>query len=75
LASGKVTRCICHSRSFEEIKRVAESNGIETVEELRNRDYCSNGCGICIPYVSLVLQTGRTVLRPDEPQQINASRQ
>ncbi len=59
-----VTQCICHGRSFKEIKEYARENGITSVEELKRAKYCSNSCGLCSPYVELVLETGETEFRP-----------
>jgi len=59
-----VTRCICHNKSFEEIKIFAEQNKLETVEELQALKYCSNGCQMCAPYVELMLKTGETEFEP-----------
>lgn len=59
-----VTKCICHSRTFEEIKEYARENDITSVEELKRIKYCSSSCGLCSPYVELVLETGETEFRP-----------
>ncbi len=61
-----VTGCICHNRSFEEIKIFAMKNSLNSVEELRNRNYCGCGCGLCNPYIELVLETGETEFEPGE---------
>lgn len=55
-----INRCICHSRSFEEVKAVALEEGYTTVEELQEDDICACGCGLCIPYVEMVLKSGET---------------
>jgi bacterioferritin-associated ferredoxin len=59
-----VTKCICHSRTFKEVKEYAKENDISTVEELQSQSYCSSGCGLCSPYVELVLKTGETEFTP-----------
>jgi NAD(P)H-nitrite reductase large subunit len=59
-----VNRCICHSRSFKEIKAYAEESGITSVEELQAEDFCSCGCGLCIPYIELMFETGDTKFEP-----------
>ncbi|NGP76940.1 hypothetical protein G3570_09870 [Balneolaceae bacterium YR4-1] len=64
MAYRNVTRCICHSRSFEEIKEYAKEQGISSVEKLQERKYCSSGCGLCSPYVEMVLETGETEFTP-----------
>lgn len=64
MAYNNVTKCICHNRSFGEIKKYATEQDISSVEELINRDYCSCGCGLCTPYVEMVLETGETEFTP-----------
>lgn len=59
-----VVKCICHDRSFEEIKEYAEEQDLNTIEELREERFCSCGCRMCTPYVELVLETGETVFEP-----------
>lgn len=55
-----VTKCICHNRSFEQIKAYAKRNRIDTVEELQERYICSCSCQQCLPYVKRMLKTGET---------------
>jgi len=62
-----VTKCICHDRSFEEIKKYAQQNEIDTIEELQESKFCSCGCQMCVPYVELMLQTGETAFEPGAP--------
>lgn len=67
-----VTRCICHDRSFDELKQLAASESL-TLEQLKNRTGCCTGCGMCEPYVRLMLATGRTafaVLSPVEAAEV-----
>ncbi len=64
MAYRNVTKCICHSRTFNEIKEYARENGISTVEELQEEKFCSCGCGLCSPYIELVLETGETEFTP-----------
>ena len=62
-----VSECICHSRTFEEIKSYAEKYDVDSVDELQEENFCSNSCGLCVPYVELTLSTGQTVFKPGEP--------
>jgi len=64
MSSFKVFKCICHKREFKEILEYAEANGYETVEELQSDRYCSSSCGLCIPYIQLMLETGETEFEP-----------
>lgn len=61
-----VTHCLCHQRAFEEIKQYAQTYDISTLRELQEHEYCSCGCGLCIPYVKKMLDTGRTCFAPFE---------
>lgn len=67
MSANNVTECICHDRGFEEIRRYANQYNLTSVDELQDRDYCSNHCGLCEPYVEIVLQTGQTEFEPGEP--------
>jgi len=69
-----VDRCVCHDISFAELKAIAERDGLDFTG-LRARTGCGRGCGLCEPYVRLMLRTGRTsfpVLSPDEAARIMA---
>lgn len=59
-----VDKCICHSRKFSEIKERAEEESYSTIEELQAEDFCSRGCGLCIPYIELMFETGETEFEP-----------
>lgn len=67
MSQNKVTRCICHDRSFEEVKVYATEQSIASVDELQERNYCSNSCGLCSPYVEMMLKTGQVEFTPGEP--------
>lgn len=64
---NNITKCICHDRSFEEINEHAEKKGFNTVEELQAIDCCCNNCGLCAPYVEMMLETGETEFNPGDP--------
>jgi len=64
--SYTVSSCLCHSCSFEKIKQVAADRDIETVEQLQEEDICGTSCGMCIPYVEMVLENGQTAFKPGE---------
>ena len=61
-----VTHCICHARSFDEIKGFVDEQGIVSVEELQAAGVCSTNCKMCKPYVEMLLETGRTAFEPGE---------
>ncbi len=67
-----VDRCVCHSVPFTELKKLADA-GMRTIDELSERTACCTGCGMCEPYVRLMLRTGETsfpVLPPHEIERI-----
>lgn len=55
-----VTACICHARTFRELKQLAERCGWTTVCEIAAHTGCGSGCGLCRPYLEKMLQTGET---------------
>lgn len=54
-----VDRCICHNKPFEELLRIAREKNLDFAA-LSALTLCSTGCGMCEPYVRLMLTTGRT---------------
>lgn len=64
MSSYLVSKCICHKKDFEEVKDYAETNGYSTVTELQKDNFCSNSCGLCIPYIELMFETGETEFEP-----------
>lgn len=69
LPEGPVDRCLCAGVTFEEFKRRAEKTGA-SLPELQKATGCGMGCGLCRPYLSLVLKTGRTRLPVLSPAQL-----
>ncbi|MBS0197183.1 MAG: (2Fe-2S)-binding protein [Planctomycetes bacterium] len=55
-----VDRCVCHNLTFSYLKQVADANSANLSMLMQLTDCCSN-CGMCTPYVILMLQTGATV--------------
>ncbi len=54
-----VDRCICESRTFTEILRIATEEGLTTIQDCRERKLCATGCELCVPYVEQTLKTGQ----------------
>lgn len=53
-----VSRCICENVSFARIAELAQPpNGLD-FEQIRERTNCCTGCGMCEPYVRLVIEQG-----------------
>lgn len=61
-----VTRCVCHDVSFEKVRRFAAGHHGCTLSMLRDEFGCGTGCGLCVPFLRLMLATGRTRFHPDE---------
>ncbi len=59
-----VNRCICHNKTFTEIKEFAKQEGMTDVSELQSADFCSNSCRMCEPYLDLMFETGETAFEP-----------
>ena len=47
--------------SFEDIKNRAEGEGLD-LQGVKDETGCGCACGMCVPYIKLVLKTGETVL-------------
>lgn len=54
-----VSRCVCKNVPFSSIQSMSRG-GHATLEEVTQRTGCGTGCGMCIPYVRVVLLTGLT---------------
>lgn len=55
----RVERCVCFDQPFTKLLKMAREEGL-TQDELSDRTGCCTGCGMCKPYVRVVLSTGRT---------------
>lgn len=56
-----VDRCVCKSVSFSRLKELADQ-GHSDLDALSKKTGCGTGCGMCVPYIRVVLATGRTNL-------------
>ena len=63
-----VQACICYARTFADLKRLAEEQRLETVNEITEATGCGSGCGLCRPYIARMLKTGETAF-PVLPQE------
>ncbi|MBY0262357.1 MAG: (2Fe-2S)-binding protein [Phycisphaerales bacterium] len=57
-----VSRCVCHRLPFEDLKARAAARSL-SFEQLKQETRCASGCGMCEPYVRLMLVTGETSFR------------
>lgn len=63
-----VTGCVCHDISFEELKEMARELKY-SFDELSKKTNCCTSCGMCEPYVRLMLRTGQTRFDPLPPHE------
>lgn len=54
-----VDRCVCHRVTFVQLKLLADRCGAD-LNELQRQSGCGTSCGCCVPYIRLMLTTGRT---------------
>lgn len=64
-----VTRCTCHDVPFENLKELHETEGL-TLRDMVQRTRCGTGCGLCVPYIRLMMRTGQTELPVLSPQEL-----
>ena len=55
----RIDRCVCFEVTFEQLKRCADDEGL-ALDELQQRFGCGRGCGLCLPYIRRMLETGQT---------------
>lgn len=55
-----VDRCICFSKTFCELKEIAEREDARDIPALQDCVEFGLKCGHCKPYVERMLRTGRT---------------
>jgi bacterioferritin-associated ferredoxin len=60
-APGGVNRCLCFDVSFERLKTIADRTGGGLLEAHRQTG-CGARCGLCLPYIQVMLKTGQTDL-------------
>lgn len=60
-----VDRCVCANVTFAELKKYAQEHRCG-FGELRKKFGCGRGCAFCVPYIRIMLKTGRTSFEVDE---------
>ncbi|MCU0689224.1 MAG: hypothetical protein MUE97_05740 [Phycisphaerales bacterium] len=55
-----VDRCICYNVPFSEVASLAKSG--QSFDAISETTGCCQGCGMCEPYVRVVIATGRVSL-------------
>ena len=63
-----VDRCVCHKVSLARLKALDEQmprseaqTEADRLRVLSHQTGAGTGCGTCVPYIELMLRTGRTV--------------
>ncbi len=59
-----VDRCVCFNIKFSEMKEIAAKNNAKTITELKKYIIFGENCKLCIPYIELMLKTGKTEFEP-----------
>lgn len=54
-----VTRCVCQRVTFEALLRMAREHGWN-LEQLVAETGAGDQCGLCLPYIEKMLETGET---------------
>ncbi len=55
-----IDRCYCFQVRFEELRRVADDTGADSVSALQQHRAFGKKCALCHPYVRRMLRTGQT---------------
>ena len=55
-----VTHCVCFDVAFTELKRVIDATGARSLVELRAHVEFGENCGLCVPFVERIFETGET---------------
>lgn len=56
-----IDRCYCRQLLFRDLKEVALATGAD-LDQLCEKTGCGTGCGLCLPYLRVMLATGKTDL-------------
>ena len=61
-----VVMCVCHRRTFAELKAIAEERNLTTLDEVVQEGWCGGNCAMCHPYVRRMLECGETEFAPGD---------
>lgn len=59
-----VDRCVCYNTLFSEMQQLILREKISTFEELKKHITFGENCKLCVPYVKLMILTGKTEFEP-----------
>lgn len=51
-----IVRCVCRDRTFAFLR----DSGVVSLEQIREIYGCGTGCGLCLPFLARMLETGET---------------
>jgi NAD(P)H-nitrite reductase large subunit len=54
-----VDRCICRNVTFKHLIELSKHLGCN-VEKLQDATSAGHGCGMCVPYIYVAVQTGKS---------------
>ncbi|MDX2016083.1 MAG: hypothetical protein SFY95_00420 [Planctomycetota bacterium] len=55
-----VDRCVCFDVTFAKMKAMVDRDGCD-LSDLHARTGCGSKCGLCLPYIQLMLRTGEVI--------------
>lgn len=61
MPEARVDRCCCRNVLFCDLQKAAREAGV-TVEQMADELGCGSSCGLCVPYIRLMIKTGLTDL-------------
>lgn len=59
-----VNKCVCNDNLFSEMKAVSDRYRLKTITDLKEYILFGENCKFCIPYIELMLKTGKTEFEP-----------
>lgn len=62
-----IDRCVCTGCSFSELRALADKKQLD-FKALSRETGCGMGCGLCVPYIQVMLKTGQTVFNEMLPE-------
>jgi len=56
----KIDRCVCHKKTFADLRVLAEEHDCKAIDELQKHTEVCDSCSMCKPYIEVMLNTGQT---------------
>jgi NAD(P)H-nitrite reductase large subunit len=61
-----VTQCVCSYKTFDEIKKIMNDKGYDSIKDVIDSGLAGDSCGMCRPYLSNMIKTGDVTFMPGE---------